>query len=267
MSSDPEKQSKPQWRLECKDVCVSVGSRRLLEKISLTICAGECVSIIGPNGAGKTTLLLALMGIRQPTSGEIRLDGAALARLSSRSRGRFAALVPQALEHAGGLTVREVVATGRFPHLRPLHPLSLADEQRIDQVLGECGIAKLADRPLAAISGGERQKTLLAAAIAQDARAIFLDEPDTALDPAYQVELVRLLRREQSAGRTLVLVSHDLQFPTALSGRVLALCEGRCIADGPAEQVLTSESLVGIYGTGFEAFTTRNGRRVFVPDF
>ncbi len=267
MSSDSANQINPRWQLECSEVSVSIGARRLLEDISLTICAGECVSIIGPNGAGKTTLLLALMGIRFPTSGQIRLDGAPLGGLSARSRGRFAALVPQTLEHVGGLTVREVVATGRFPHLGPLRPLSLTDEQRVDQVLVDCGIAQLADRPLAAISGGERQKTLLAAAIAQDASAIFLDEPDTALDPAYQVELVRLLRREHAAGRTLVLVSHDLQFPAALGGRVLALREGRCIADGPTEQVLSPESLAGIYGTKFETFTTQQGRKVLVPYF
>lgn len=265
MSSDFANRHQAPWRLECRNACVSVGMRKLLENVTLTIRAGECVSIIGPNGAGKTTLLLALMGIRRLTTGDIRLDDTPMAQLSARARGRFAALVPQSLEHVGGLTVREVVATGRFPHLQPMRPLSNDDQLRVEEVLSDCGLNPVADRALAATSGGERQKALLAAALAQDAHALFLDEPDTALDPAYQVELVRLLRREHAAGRTLVLVSHDLQFPAALGGRVLALRNGRCIADGPAEQVLSPESLADIYGTSFESVRTATGRQLLVP--
>ncbi|MBI5866572.1 MAG: ABC transporter ATP-binding protein [Planctomycetes bacterium] len=253
------------WTLECRSLVVAARPRTLLHDINLRIQSGECVFIIGPNGAGKTTLLHALLGIRRPNAGTVSLNGVELHRLSARRRGQFAAYVPQTLEHAPQLSVREVVSTGRFPHLPPLRPLSREDERIVSTALDVCGLAALAERPFPTISGGERQKTLLAAALAQAAPSLFLDEPDTALDPAYQIELVRILQRIRAEGRTLVIVSHDLQFPAALGGRVIAMRAGRLAADGPAAEILDPTILNSVYGTTFETAMTPSGRRLVIP--
>ncbi|MGE0480293.1 MAG: ABC transporter ATP-binding protein [Phycisphaerae bacterium] len=253
------------WRLEARGLSVRRGARRVLHDVSLAIAAGERVSFIGPNGSGKTTLMLSLLGLLKPAAGGVWLDGRAFHRLAAAVRGRFAAYVPQFVDRLPAFRVIDVVATGRFPHVSPLRPLSLDDRRIVADVLEQCGLTALAERPIHSISGGERQKALLAAALAQDARALFLDEPTTALDPAYQVELVRLLRAWHARGRAVVLVSHDLQLPAALGGRVVALREGRAVADGLAEALLRPEQLAPIYGTKFERAETTGGRVLCVP--
>ncbi len=223
------------------------------------------MSLIGPNGSGKTTLLLAMLGLLPTSRGEVRLDGVPARRLSPWERGRFAAYVPQVVERIAAFSIYDVVAGGRYPHVPPLRALSQVDREAIEGALAQCGIASLADRPINAVSGGERQKALLAAAIAQDAQALFLDEPNTALDPAYQVELLGLLRSWHARGRGIVLISHDLDLPVVLGGRVIALRAGRIAEDGPAESVLQPQRLAAIYETEFETATTESGRNIVLP--
>jgi iron complex transport system ATP-binding protein len=253
------------WCLTCRDVTIRRGGRLVLQDIRFELRPGQCVSVIGPNGSGKTTLLLALLGLLPPESGAVELNGVPIRRLGSRQRGRLAAYVPQVVERIPAFRVYDVVAGGRFPHLAPLRPLGPADHDAIDAALRRCGLTDLAQRPVNAVSGGERQKALLAAAIAQDAELLFLDEPSTALDPAVQVELIQLLRDWHARGRGLVLVSHDLNLPAVLGGRVIALQSGRLAADGPVEEVLQPNRLEKIYGTQFEALQTPNGQRLVVP--
>lgn len=253
------------WRLECRDVSVARGGRPVLFDVRLSIRAGECVTLIGPNGSGKTTLLLTLLGLLQPTAGSVRFGSAEVTRLPTRERGRFAAYVPQGLEHVPAYPVYDFVAFGRFPHLAPLRPLSPADHAAVSQAIAECGLGDLATRPLNEISGGERQKALLAAALAQDAEALFLDEPNTALDPAYLVELVARLRAWVKRNRTLILISHDLDLPTALGGRVVALRSGRVVADGAGAQVLTPATLEAVFGTAFRPAHDAAGNAFVVP--
>jgi iron complex transport system ATP-binding protein len=237
------------WRLRCTHLVAHRGPRVVLSEITLSIGSSECVSLVGPNGSGKTTLLLALAGLLPLASGTIRVRNVDLRAYSALERARFFAYIPQTIEHTPAFRVREVVAGGRFAHIAPLRPWSPADEAAVQDALTRCGLETLADRAFDSISGGERQKTLIAAAIAQDAQMLFLDEPNTALDPAYQLDLVRILRGWHAAGRGLLLVSHDLQLPAALGGRVIALRGGQVVADGPAEQVLAPETLGGVYGS------------------
>jgi iron complex transport system ATP-binding protein len=255
------------WHLECARLTVERDGRPVLWDVSLGLRGDECVSLVGPNGSGKTTLMLALLGLLPPARGTIRLNGQDLARYSARQRGRFAAYVPQIVESAPALRVYDVIAGGRFPHRGPLGRLSNADHAVIRSALDRCGLSGLADRPFNAISGGERQKALLAAAIAQGPQVLFLDEPSTALDPAYQVELVHILRDWHRAGRGLVVISHDLQLPAALDGRVIALRAGRLAADGPAGEVLTPVRLSEIYGARLATATTPGGLPVVLPEW
>lgn len=255
----------PPWTLACENLSVARGGRIVLTDLTIELHDGECVSLIGPNGSGKTTLLLALLGLLPPAAGRVRVNNQDLASLRTRQRGRFASYVPQTVERIPGFSVREVVAAGRYPHVSPLQPLSEEDASQVDQALRACGLIDLAERRVDAISGGERQKTLIAAAIAQNAQAMFLDEPNTALDPAYQVELVGLLHSWRERGRALVVVSHDLQLPAALGGRVVALREGRIVAAGTADEILTPEHLSRVYDASFEFAETADGRRIVLP--
>jgi iron complex transport system ATP-binding protein len=257
----------PEWALSAERVFVRYGGSEVLREIDLSIVPGECVTLIGPNGAGKTTLLLALLGLIPVADGQVLVNGVPITRLGARQRGRLAAYVPQTIDHLPEFTVYDVVAGGRFPHIAPMRPLSAADDACIADALGRCGLTSIADRPVDRISGGERQKTLIAAALAQDAQAIFLDEPTTALDPAYQIELVRLLREWHARGRALIVVSHDLQLPSVLGGRIVAIRDGRIVADAGADQLLNAERLGSIYDAPMAVLTAPSGRRVVVPQW
>jgi len=255
------------WTLACERLRVARGGRIVLRDVDVEIRGGECVSLIGPNGSGKTTLMLALLGLLPPASGRVCVNGRDVRSLSARGRGRFAAYVPQTVERIPAFSVYDVVASGRYPHVSPLRPLSLADREHVEQALAACALTPLAGRRIDAVSGGERQKTLIAAAIAQDAQLMLLDEPNTALDPAVQLELAGLLRGWHARGRGLVLISHELQLPAALGGRAIALREGRIVADGRAADVLTPDQLGDVYGAAFAQAETPDGRRVILPDW
>ncbi len=255
------------WTLRCVGVGVRRGRRELLREIDLTVRVGDCLALVGPNGAGKTTLLKTLLGLLRPAAGDVLLDDKPLHALGARQRGRFAAYVPQTLDAVPAFRVREVVAGGRHPHRARFGGLTAVDAAAIDRALAACGLTPLADRTFDTLSGGERQKTLIAAALAQEPAVLLLDEPATALDPAVQLELVAILRAWHTAGRALVLVSHDLQWPAALGGRVVALRDGRIAAEGPAEEVLTPERLEAIYGATFAVVTTPTGRRLVLPQW
>ncbi len=253
--------------LECRGLAVRRSGRETVVDVNLTLRLDECVAIVGPNGAGKTTLLHALAGLLPPASGAIQLDGHELHRISPRTRGQLVALVPQSLESVPAFTVRETVAGGRHPHVGLLGRLTPADDDLIEGAMARCGIAELAERLLPTLSGGERQKAMLAAAMAQDPQVLLLDEPNTALDPGFQLELGGILRAWHRGGRGVWLVSHDLQLPAALGGRVVAMRTGRVVAEGPASQVLTPDALGQIYGAPFGTATTPDGHKLVLPEW
>ncbi len=265
--NDAAAHSSADWSLECVGLSVRLGGRLVVNDVSLSLRAGQCVSIVGPNGSGKTTLLLALLGLLSPAAGSVRFNGRDLRRLSARARGRVAAYVPQMVDLVPAFRVYDVVAGGRFAHVPTLGSLSDEDHAAVARALSQCGLAELAQRTFDTLSGGERRKTLLAAAIAQDPHVMMLDEPNTALDPAYQIELVRILHGWRCGQRGLLLVSHELQLPAALGGRVIALRAGRVSADGPAEETLTPQTLSEIYSAPFGTVTTEGGRRIVLPEW
>lgn len=250
--------------LRATNLSVRRGEHTVLRDISLAVERGVCLSIVGPNGSGKTTLLLTLLGLLRPASGTVELDGRNVQRLSARARGRLAGYVPQVLDAAPALSVRDVVIGGRFAHLSTFGRLSGTDTDAVELALARCGVAALAERPFNTLSGGERQKALIAAAIAQDPQVLLLDEPNAGLDPAVQQDLVRILQDWQQSGRALLLVSHDLQLPMVLGGRVIALRAGQVAAEGPADEVLTPERLGAIYAARFGTATMADGRSVIV---
>ncbi|MEP0843637.1 MAG: ABC transporter ATP-binding protein, partial [Phycisphaerae bacterium] len=179
--------------IEAEHLIVHRLGRPVLCDVSLRVGAGEVVSVIGPNGAGKSTLMAALIGLLPHQRGTVRLGGTPIERLSRRQIARLVAYVPQLHDGYLGFTVREVIEGGRYAHLEPLDPLSEGDTAIMASAAEATGVVGLLDRAVDTLSGGERQKVWLAAALAQDTPVLFLDEPTNALDPAYQAELIRVM--------------------------------------------------------------------------
>jgi len=249
--------------IEVDHYSFALEKREILRDLTFSIAAGERVSLIGPNGAGKTTLLKCLQRILRGGRGTIRVAGAPLDSYRQFELAKRVAYVPQSEGRTAPYTVRELVEMARYPHLGPLAPMRSADEAAIDRALEETGMVALSDRPLTALSGGERQKALLAAALAQETDILLLDEPTSFLDPAQQADLLEVLGRVR---RTILSVTHDLNEALAHSTRVLALREGALVFDGPSAALAEGDTLKRIYRHPFAVGThPRTGRPVLFP--
>lgn len=232
--------------LSARAVGVSLGDRPVLHELSVSFEPGW-TAIVGPNGAGKSTLLRTLACLLAPRAGSVELDGENLARHGTKERARQVAWLAQQGEASGELTVREVVHLGRLPHLGLFAAPGPRDEQIVEAAMRETECEGWQHRRLNELSGGERQRVLLARALAVDAPVLLLDEPTTHLDPPHQIALLRLLRRQAQAGRTVVSVLHDL--PLALQADRLVVMEaGRVRADGSRDDAGLHAVLAQVFG-------------------
>ncbi|GMU63975.1 MAG: ABC transporter ATP-binding protein [Acidobacteriota bacterium] len=220
-----------------------------IEGIDLELAAGEVVGVLGPNGAGKSTLVKALSGTVGPCRGSVRLLGDELASLSRREIARRVAVVPQEPVFDFPFTVLELVLLGRHPHLSGLAFESERDVALARAALERIGAGELAPRPVDELSAGERQRVVLARALAQRSPILLLDEPSSFLDLRYQVELFDLLRALAAEGRAVLTVLHDLNLAAEYCDRVVLLAGGRVEAAGPTAEVLTWAHLTRVYGT------------------
>jgi iron complex transport system ATP-binding protein len=220
-----------------------------LSGLSLTVGPGEIVGVIGPNSAGKTTLTRLVTRVCTPDSGEILLEGRALARMPADAVARRIAVVPQEVPAAFPFTVAELVLMGRYPHGPSRYFEAAADRDVARQAMAATGVLDLAGRPLADLGGGERQRALIARALAQEPRLLVLDEPTAHLDLRYQVECAALLRRvNRERDVSILLVSHDLGLAAELSDRLLLLSGGRPVRLGPPGHVLEQALLEEVFG-------------------
>jgi iron complex transport system ATP-binding protein len=233
--------------VEVAALTVSLDQVEILHGVDLRVAEGEWVTVIGPNGAGKSTLLRAIGGL-VPFAGSVALFGTPLARLRRRQRARLVATVVQAPVVPPGMGVLDYVLLGRTPYIPPLGRESAADVAAARQVLDRLDLAGLAGRRLATLSGGERQRVFLARALAQGATLLLLDEPTTALDIGHQQEVLELVDQLRRAhGLTVVATMHDLSVAGEYADRLLLLGDGRVVAAGRAEEVLTEEVIARHY--------------------
>ncbi len=234
--------------LAAQAVTVRRAGRAIVDAVSLALPAGQVTGLIGPNGAGKTTLLRVLAGLTAPDTGAVTLDGRPLAAWSARERARRLALVPAQAEVAFAWTALELVLMGRAPHLALGRLEAAADHQAARDALARVDALALADRPFEALSAGEQQRVMVARALAQAPQALLLDEPTSHLDPAHALRLSALLRELAAQGHAVAVVFHDLNLAARACDALALMVDGRLVAAGPPDQVLTPARLSAAYG-------------------
>jgi iron complex transport system ATP-binding protein len=223
--------------------------RPALEGVTFSVPRGALYGILGPNGSGKSTLLRLLLGTLPPASGEVRYEGRELGGWGRRELAREVGVVPQGEEAVFPLSVRELVAMGRYPHLGAWKREGALDREAIEDALLRCDVAHLSERPLATLSGGERQRARIARALAQRPRTLVLDEPTAALDVKHEMAIFELLASlARHGGVSVVVVTHNLNLAARYADRLLLLDRGRVAAEGAPECVLEQERLEAVYG-------------------
>ena len=220
----------------------------ILADVSFSVRAGEMVGLIGPNGAGKSTLLKTLRGILPQLSGTALLMGEDIGALDAKAFARRAAYLQQHVEMTFDYTARDIVLAGRYPYLSWWRQEKADDLAIAEACMEYTGVLELADKPLHTMSGGQRQRVLLAKVLAQQTPVLFLDEPATGLDLIYQEEIFRFCRALCAAGKTVLLVAHELSLAARFCSRLLLIGRGMLLADGAPQEVLTDELLTHAYG-------------------
>jgi len=239
----------------------------LFDSLNLSVPTGECVGIIGPNGSGKTTLLRLLAGLIDPDAGQVRLEGRAVTGIPPRERARILAAVLPEAPLLFNFSVLEIALMGRAPHLGTWGMERAADYESARRALGDVGLAGLENRPVHDLSSGERQRVIIARALAQEPRLLLLDEPTAFLDLKHGIavyEILARLRRER--GLTVVAVSHDLHLAARHADRLVLLHHGHVAADGPPSEVLTPANLGPVYETDVEVLRDpADGAPIVIP--
>jgi iron complex transport system ATP-binding protein len=216
--------------LATQNLCVGYGTRNVLSNINISLSTGNLAVMLGPNGAGKSTLLRTLSGVQAPLSGHISILGNDISTLNARRLAQSMSVVYTDRTVNGGLTVAEVVALGRQPHTGFLGRLSSLDKDIVAKAIEDVGISCLSNKYLSDISDGERQKTMIARAIAQQTPVIILDEPTSFLDVSARFEITALLRRIADLGTTIILSTHDTASALDVASHVIAVTDGTAMA-------------------------------------
>lgn len=239
--------------LDIVGLTVRYGTRIGIQSVSLTIRPGELVALVGPNGAGKTTFVRAVLGLIPPAEGQIHVQGTSVSALSFRERARRMAWLPQEEQPQENVAILDYVLFGRYAHVPPFYSENSDDYARAEEALRSVNLWDRRTSGIWEISGGERQRVLLARALTQDAPILLLDEPTSHLDIAHQLELLdRLQRWRRGAERCVVAAMHDLNLATRYADRVVVFSRGRVVEDGRPEQVLSTALLRSVWGIDAE---------------
>jgi iron complex transport system ATP-binding protein len=250
-----------------QNLALAYDDHEVIHELSLTIPSQQITALVGPNGSGKSTLLKGLARLMKPTGGAVYLDSQAIHRLPTKEVARRLAMLPQRPEAPDGLTVRELVAFGRFPHQGFWGIPTQDDDDKIDAALELTGIDHLAGEPLGQLSGGQRQLAWIAMALAQDTRLLLLDEPITFLDMAHQIEVLEVLRRlHRQQQRTIVMVLHDINHAARYAHHMIAMVAGRIVSSGTPGEIVTSPLLAEVFGIEADVIPDpRTGAPICIP--
>ena len=239
--------------ISVKNLRVGYENNTIIEDMSLSIPKGKISIIIGANGCGKSTLLKTIARINKPTNGDIFINNKNIKKVKEKNIAKEVAFLPQGPVCPDGLTVRELVAFGRFPHQKMIGGLTSYDKEIIDWAIEETGLSEFADRGVENLSGGQRQRAWIAMTLAQETEIIMLDEPTTYLDIAYQVEILDLLTDlNRKRGTTIVMVLHDINQAIKYSHNIVIMKNGSIVNEGSPEDIITSELINDVFGLDCE---------------
>jgi iron complex transport system ATP-binding protein len=248
---------------------VSVRYRRngplALDQVSCQVGAQELVAVVGPNGSGKTTLLRALLGLVPLEQGVARVDGKPVSQWPRRLLAQIVGVVGQQEEAVFSLTVAETVMLGRYAHLGPLAAPTARDQDAVQTALERCDIVTLADRPIDSLSGGEWKRVRVARALAQEPRALVLDEPTASLDVRHEMELFELVGQLVKSGLAGLVITHHLNLAARFAHRIVLLDRGRVVAMGAPAEVLNRETLSRVFEWPVAVTTWPDGSPQVVP--
>jgi iron complex transport system ATP-binding protein len=238
--------------LDARGLAIGFRDRRVGEGLDVAVREREVTCLLGPNGSGKTTLLRTLLGLLEPLAGDVTLEGRALAEFTDRERALRIAYVPQASESYFDFSVREMVEMGRTAHRGVFARPTARDHAMADEAMERLGIARLAERPIQRVSGGERQLALIARAIATQARVLLMDEPTANLDFANQARVLEQVARLREAGCAVLFTTHHPDHALRIADQALLLRSGRLLASGPIASAINSENLSALYGQSID---------------
>ena len=239
-------------RLEGENMVVAYGEHTVLNGVDFQVPEGELTVILGPNACGKSTTLKALARVNPLKEGEVRLDGTPLPQMKSRAIAKILAMLPQTPEAPSGVTVADVVARGRYPHQSLLRSWSDEDERACVEAMQAANVLELAERPIEALSGGQRKRAFVARAIAQGAQLLLLDEPFAGVDKRSEAMLIQVIEQLRDEGATVLVSTHDLASLRQFADEALLLRGDILMHDTP-EKVLAPENLVRAFGMEVDA--------------
>lgn len=235
-------------RLRVDSATFGYDKRTISHDLNVAIPGGSFTVIVGPNACGKSTLLRALSRLLKPTAGEVVLDGASISSYKPKVVAQRLGLLPQTSIAPDGIRVADLVARGRYPHQNMARQWTAADEQAVLDAMAATGVTELSARLVDELSGGQRQRVWVAMVLAQQTPLLLLDEPTTYLDIAHQIDLLELLTDLHQGGSTLVAVLHDLNQAARFGTHLIAMSDGRIVAEGPPEEVVTVELVAEVFG-------------------
>lgn len=240
--------------IRAEGLTVRLGDKLILADNSLAIGEGEFVGIIGPNGAGKSTLMRSLRGLIPLQAGEVKIYGKPPHKMGEKEIARLIAYMQQDINIDFGFTAKDIVLAGRYPYVKWWQDESEADYRVAEKYMAFTGVAALADRQVNQVSGGERQRILLAKVLAQETPLIFLDEPTASLDLVYQEEIFRYCQAVCRDGKTALLIAHDIEMAAKFCTRLILLANGKILADGSPAEVITVKHLKQAYNLNAAVF-------------
>ena len=234
--------------LRVENATIGYDQKTISSELSVTIPDGSFTVIVGPNACGKSTLLRALSRLIRPSAGQVLLDGKSISSYRAKEVAKRLGLLPQTSLAPDGITVADLVSRGRYPHQGLIRQWTDADEQAVLSAMAATGVTELSPRLVDELSGGQRQRVWVAMVLAQETPLLLLDEPTTFLDIAHQIELLELFTDLNLAGNTLVAVLHDLNQAARYGTHLIAMKDGRVVAQGAPEEVVTEEIVSEVFG-------------------
>lgn len=234
-------------RLHAEELALAYDNNLIIDSLEIQVPTGKITALVGPNGCGKSTLLRGLARLLSPKRGHVYLDGKAIHTMPTKELAKQIGILPQSPVAPEGLTVRELVAQGRYPHQSWFQQWSKEDEALTEEAMTITNIVHFADRPLDTLSGGQRQRAWIAMALAQETEILLLDEPTTFLDIAYQLEVLELMMTLNQAGRTIIMVLHDLNQACRYAHHLVAMRDGAICAYGDPATVLTAAMVEQVF--------------------